>query len=129
MTVTTGNRLSRRSTVRTVRTVREHAPATACVADGTRQATVRRPSDHDRRQAEKQRRFAPVRSGRFGRSAIRPNRETAPTRPKRPFLTTAASHPANAAGPTDASFDGYRDGNGSRPGLFRSLSRTQDERV
>jgi len=82
MTSTDANQLPPRSTVRTVRTVLLAPIVAGPVADGSPTATVQQPSDQARRRATRRRRFAPVQSGRSGRYASRPGRETAHTRAK-----------------------------------------------
>jgi len=80
------------------------------------------------------RRVAPVRKRQPGRSASRPKRHTAPKRPADAFSLERAADAGGRREPIlphgRGSFrrigDGYRGGNGSEPGLFRSTPRVQD---
>jgi len=94
-------------TVRTVRTVRTHSPATACGAGDEPKATVRRPSEPASRPHAKH----PCRPR--VRLAVERERTGRPTRR------------GGFVGPSGGCCSCGRGGNGSQAGLFRSTARTQ----
>jgi hypothetical protein len=121
MTSTTGNRLPPRYTVRTVRTVRRHTPATVRGAGDATAATVRRPSNTrglllptDAPMGCPAASPPYLRGPRFNADGLDGLRGV-----------EAWRHRHEATGPSGRSARRDRAGNGSAAGLFRSTARTQ----